>query len=373
MQFKGLFIISCLLLLTLTVRAQEITLVASGDGATKTDATTAALRSAVEQAFGTFVSSNTTILNDELVRDEIATLSNGNIKSYKELSCIKEPDGMYFVTVSAVVSINKLISFAKSHGSAAEFAGQTFLVNVRLRELNKKNEKLALENLLSQMNEWKSHLFNGKIKVLDPKSSGGGYKVPVELEVRTSATFPDIYDVIINTLSSLSLTPSEVKEYRANDENITLVVKDFNMNQYETGWKYKEYGPEDFYYLRNDQMEISSLLGQLCDILNDAYKGVKVKEKGGKGKVLGINNDDFLFKVKYVPNYPGPFNKNMARAPFINFGPTVKTGIGNDRKGLQLKRDANQTVTKQTLTFDYPNMEDLGQITGYETKNSINK
>ena len=34
-----------------------------------------ALRSAIEQAFGTFVSANTTILNDEVVKDEIARLA----------------------------------------------------------------------------------------------------------------------------------------------------------------------------------------------------------------------------------------------------------------------------------------------------------
>ena len=63
----------------------EVLLIVSGDGSTKEEATKAALRSAIEQAFGTFVSSNTKILNDELVKDEIVTVASGNIKSYKYL------------------------------------------------------------------------------------------------------------------------------------------------------------------------------------------------------------------------------------------------------------------------------------------------
>ena len=51
--------------------ADDITLVVDGEGKDKTEATKNALRSAIEQSYGTFVSANTVILNDELVKDEI--------------------------------------------------------------------------------------------------------------------------------------------------------------------------------------------------------------------------------------------------------------------------------------------------------------
>ena len=44
---------------------KEITLIVSGDGVNKEKATMTALRSAIEQAFGAFVSSNTKLLNDD--------------------------------------------------------------------------------------------------------------------------------------------------------------------------------------------------------------------------------------------------------------------------------------------------------------------
>lgn len=63
----------------------EITLTVSSDGPTKDDAVKNALRLAIEQAYGAFVSANTTILNDELVKDEIVTVTHGAIKDFKKL------------------------------------------------------------------------------------------------------------------------------------------------------------------------------------------------------------------------------------------------------------------------------------------------
>ena len=51
-----------------------MTLVVYGTAESEDEAIKIALRSAIEQAFGTFVSANTEVLNDELVKDEIATM-----------------------------------------------------------------------------------------------------------------------------------------------------------------------------------------------------------------------------------------------------------------------------------------------------------
>ena len=56
----------------------DVILTVSADGETKDEAIKMALRSAIEQAYGTFVSANTMLLNDELVKDEIVTISSGN-------------------------------------------------------------------------------------------------------------------------------------------------------------------------------------------------------------------------------------------------------------------------------------------------------
>ena len=63
---------------------KEVTLTVTGSGKTKEDAVKSALRSALEQTYGAFVSSNTTIVDDELIKDEISTISNNCVKSYRE-------------------------------------------------------------------------------------------------------------------------------------------------------------------------------------------------------------------------------------------------------------------------------------------------
>ena len=59
---------------------KTVTLVVSGQGKSQDEAKQKALRSAIEQAFGAFISSKTEILNDNLVKDEIVSVANGNIQ-----------------------------------------------------------------------------------------------------------------------------------------------------------------------------------------------------------------------------------------------------------------------------------------------------
>lgn len=129
----------------------DVVLTVSADGSTKDEATKNALRSAIEQAYGTFVSANTTILNDELVKDEIVTVSNGSIKDYKEIAAMPTDKGGYLVTLTATVSLPQLIEYVKSHGSECEFAGNTFGMEMKMFELQKKNELKALYNLTDQV------------------------------------------------------------------------------------------------------------------------------------------------------------------------------------------------------------------------------
>lgn len=130
-------------------QVDDVTLVVSGEGATKDEATTMALRSAIEQAFGVFVSANTEILNDELVKDEIATVASGNVKKYTELGVSVLPNNLTSVSIQATVSVKQLTTYAQSHGSSCEFAGATFAQNIKLARLQLDNTQKAIANLTS--------------------------------------------------------------------------------------------------------------------------------------------------------------------------------------------------------------------------------
>ena len=65
----------------------------SGSGKTQDEAKQNSLRIAIEQAFGTFMSSNTQILYDELVKVEIVSVLSINIQEYTVLSEVHTSDG----------------------------------------------------------------------------------------------------------------------------------------------------------------------------------------------------------------------------------------------------------------------------------------
>ena len=183
-MMKRIIIFTFVLLMSLSLSAQDntIRLTVSGEGATKEEATANALRSAIEQAFGTFVSANTQILNDDIVKDEIATISSGNIQEYSELGCITMPDGSKSVSLSATVSIGNLISYSKSKGSSAEFAGAVFAMNMKMRKLNAENEKKAVEHLRKQIGILAPYLFQIKISI-----SGSGSVSSVRFDRKNRA------------------------------------------------------------------------------------------------------------------------------------------------------------------------------------------
>ena len=195
----------------------EVTLVVSADGTTKDEAVKTALRSAIEQTYGTFVSANTTILNDELVKDEIVTVSNGNIKEYKEIDCINLADGRPYVTLQATVSISKLVSYAQSKGAETEFAGATLGANLAIYELNKKNEAIVLKNMIAQWDAM-GNTFDYEVELGDPKILP---KTSSYEEIQRSSSIPYSF---INQIKEILKPNSQYKD--TIDKRLVKFVQD---------------------------------------------------------------------------------------------------------------------------------------------------
>ena len=203
------FIFSTVLINAQTV--DDVTLVVSGDGTTKEAATHVALRSAIEQAYGVFVSANTEILNDELVKDEIATVASGNVKSYTELSATVLPNGNHLVSLQATVSTKSLATYAQSKGASCEFAGATFGANLKLVELNQKNTKIAFEHLLKQLESFRPFLFDmyeRKLEVSQPNAEG---KMSFKVSLYTTEIWWDYQVMILSTLNALKMSSDEIQ------------------------------------------------------------------------------------------------------------------------------------------------------------------
>lgn len=172
-----------------------VELIATGDGATKQAATLSALRSALEQVYGTMVSSNTKILNDELVKDEIVSISTGIVKKYTYME-EKEVGGKWYVVLKAIVSTQKLVSYAQSKGASAELAGATFAANVRLKNLNEKNARIAYNNISEMQAQFLPQCLDFSIiNISEPKECEGGYLVEFSVKISLNSNASIIQDL----------------------------------------------------------------------------------------------------------------------------------------------------------------------------------
>lgn len=186
----------------------DAVLVVLGEGSTKDDATKVALRSAIEQAFGTFVSSNTAILNDNLVKDDIITVSSGNVKSFKYISEIQK-DGKWYVTLQAIVSIGKLTSYVQQKGGETELAGATFAMDIKMKKLYKQNEEVALKHLMEELKLIVPQMFDYSIEASSPRASDNEYCSDLKVSIRTNNNYTAARNLIWNTLGALCLKGEE--------------------------------------------------------------------------------------------------------------------------------------------------------------------
>lgn len=225
---KKYFVLLGILFSTINLNAQTdsipnssndktVTLTVIGEGKTSDDATKNALRSAIEQAFGAFISSKTEILNDSLVKDEIVTVSNGSIKEFTILNQSYLPDGSFGVTIKAVVSINKLTSYCQSKGSVVEFSGGLFAMNIAMQEINEKNEIISWQNTQAILEKLLDNCYDLSINVSEPSLYENEFwKIPCNINVTLNKNYDEVLRFIESFISSVSLDFSEVENYKKN-------------------------------------------------------------------------------------------------------------------------------------------------------------
>ena len=278
------FMIALFILNVFQMSAQsndEVTLVVSADGTTKEEATKVALRSAIEQAYGTFVSANTTILNDEMVKDEIVTISNGNIKKYDEIASLTLPNGNQSVTLQATVCISKLVSYAQSKGASTEFAGAAFAMNIKMMELNKKNEMIALNNLYEQLKDIVPLMYDRKLIVFNPVVlDNGDYKIKMKYRFVGNENKIIFYKILTQTLNSLCLSEKQLKEYKSMNMKYSFLelMAHYVMGDVERG---RLPSQNMIYYLRNNREDVFKSGLKLMYLLCREFQNYKITDNLG--------------------------------------------------------------------------------------------
>ena len=205
-----------------------VTVVTVSGGETKSEAIKFALRDALEQTYGTFISSNTKILNDELVKDEIVSISSGNIKDYEIISELQLPNGFFSVTISSQVSLKSFATYMQKKGHKVSFSGSKFSMNIKLLKLNEESEKKAINNMLIVLKDLIKSCIDFKISglpsapALIPQGNSNTmknskeeelYKVLMEVKWGLNENYKSFTEYLNESLRSISMKNSEIEEY----------------------------------------------------------------------------------------------------------------------------------------------------------------
>lgn len=171
MSSKNIIILISYFFLVLPAAAEDINLTVTGVGSTKADAIIDAQRNALRISYGEFISSNISVVNNELVKNENVNLVNGTIKNFKVVSVSENTftdPPILEVLIDVTTSRESLMAFSKSIGIDVEVAGSLFGAQIKLQKINQKNESIAMEHLLKRV-QFANNLFDYKLEVNDPK------------------------------------------------------------------------------------------------------------------------------------------------------------------------------------------------------------
>lgn len=145
----------------------NVVLVCAGSGATLSEAKNNALRSGLEQAYGTFVSSDTKIINDLIIRDEIVSISSGNVIGYKIISQ-SESKGEWTVYLEGEFSQSNLRTFAESKGATATINTSDFTMNMQLLRTRVQSIQIAWLHVIEQQEKISPYCWDYNLDISEP-------------------------------------------------------------------------------------------------------------------------------------------------------------------------------------------------------------
>ena len=312
---------------------KTVTLIVTGQGKTIDEARTNALRSAIEQTFGAFISTKTEVLNDSLVKDDVISVSNGNIQKFVILNEPAMPNGLYSSTINATVSINKLTNYCNGKGITVEFKGGLFAANMALQELQEKNEKIAWNQIKNDViDKLIQNSIDSKIEVNAPQFIiDTNYSVPINITISINKNWESILIAIQNFCMFGSL--EDIESYNKIGKKV------YPINIFS---KKNNFRNED---VRNEIFDLP------YNIIKVILNGIRIDNGIGKYSLLNLN----ILKNKTFKSDEKIFTKiNMSilgqKSHCVIYSPSMNFIENNSR---YVTYDCNKYIKFDMLTRGY--------------------
>lgn len=196
-HYIHLIALSFLLILSTTVcHAEEPEktekVVATGYGVNADKARENAVRNAVEQVIGTYVTSDTIVKNSQLVKDEILSFSGGYVKETWIISQKQDNDGLSVVQIEATVVSTKLRRKLESLNIATKQVDGGSLFGESFSKINaQKSGSEILGKILSKYPQAAYKIDVGRPEIKSTDQNKNTAKVAIPLTVRWDNAFID--------------------------------------------------------------------------------------------------------------------------------------------------------------------------------------
>lgn len=326
-------------LISFNVTSQNtIKIKSSGYGISEMEAIKNAQRNAIEQTLGTYISSKTLVQNDELLSDNISSISDGEILDYKLLESTELSEKEFFVVIDVKVSKSQVANyFNRNSETAIEFQGDLFSNNIEIIDLNKISEINSIKNLLDVANKYVENLVNYEIiqDGLPQRKSDNLFEVDYTIVGRTNINIIELQTLFINSLQRISLKSSEWKR-----------LKQYSYDRYGKNINYGKTGNETFYFRDKKSIE---LINKFEKDLKDSYSNFNVlvndRKPNFKNELKPIGSSGFGFfngKDEVIGNW--------------NFKTTINK---KDLINAKISTNKKSVITNKTTTELYKNLNQL--------------
>ncbi len=323
---------------------KTVSITVSGSGKTQDEAKQSALRSAIEQAFGAFISAKTEILNDQVISDQITSVASGNIQSFDILNAAQLPDGIWGVMLKVLVSIDKLSSFVQAKGVTIEIKGGLFALNIKQQIMNENAEFRAVCDMVALLHEPMQTAFDYTIISGEPQSKdteSKNWEITLKVSATTNKNMDFCADYCIKTLSALSLSTDEALTYRALNKNIFQVVIKYNGR---TNYN----GQTTNFILRNQaSINVLKMLANNWDFYTRLFtvqSGMDESNGNGNGEIFNFSN---------IYNHPYS-NEETYEINFLSTGQQAATFSWQDKRTLaQIEQMTGYTVKPRGVVSQF--------------------
>lgn len=329
--------------------------VATGIGINLDKAKQNAIRNAVEQVIGTYVSSDTLVKNNQVIKDQILSYSGGYLKEMKVLSEEKTDDGLFSAKIEALVISTKLKRKIESLNIAVKkLEGESLFSEAFSKIELKKSSGIILAKAFSKYPKAAYELQIGKPKIISTNSNTNTANIEVPIVYRWDQKFLSELEETLKQISfdkykNISFSKVEYSTY----PNISFIVSKNAL--FEGGFAENAY----FISRGEDINKNEDFLWFLTNRVPHTYDfpydiNVILFFKNSKGNILkAVNN-----KIKFGRFYSNHGFANTSLWPLIytdRYGIIMICSDDSVSQKLELEMDINtlQNVTELEAALEF--------------------